>query len=344
MLADEITTDLRAIRAQALAEAADNHQDSTKLLTSKGIRYGALTAHPDGSVDTARVEGVNPDLRVRPFFAHGGKISIREFVVGALQAELGLLAVDPDLLAAHNGGRIVTPAGMVLDGTVDQLESPPTVDPTADPDGDGVVNEVPASLVDYFEFYLLNYFKPALYEQNAQTQRGRELFKRAQCTVCHVPDLVLQHDRRVADVETVFDPTRGVFNGLFATATPLHDTVRDRSGFPALQPPRGGSFVVKNIFTDLKRHDVGPRFYERNYDGTLRTQFLTTPLWGVGSTTPYGHDGRSINLTEVILRHGGEAQAAAEAFSRLAAPQQRALVEFLRGVVAILSGKEGERS
>ena len=31
----------------------------------------------------------------------------------------------------------------------------------ADPDQDGVTNEVPQSVVDYMEFYLLNYFKPA---------------------------------------------------------------------------------------------------------------------------------------------------------------------------------------
>lgn len=35
---------------------------------------------------------------------------------------------------------------------------------------------------------------------------------------------------------------------------------------------------------------------------------MTTPLWGVGSTPPYGQDARSINLKEVILRHGGEAE------------------------------------
>jgi len=333
MLADEITTDLRTIRAQALAEAAGSHHDSTKRLTSKGISYGSLTAHPDGSVDTSHVEGLNSDLRVRPFFAHGGKISIREVVVGALQAEMGLQAVDPDLLAAHRGGSFVTPAGMVLDGDVDQLEAPPTGDPAADPDGDGVTNEVPTSLVDHLEFYLLNYFKPATYEQTAHIRTGRKFFKQAQCTTCHIPALKIRHDRRVADVETVFDPERGVFNGLFATATPLHGTVKDGSEFPALQPPLGGSFVVKNIFTDLKRHDVGPGFYERNYDGTVRTQFMTTPLWGVGSTAPYGHDGRSINLMEVILRHGGEAQASAEAFAGLTPPQQRAVVDFLNSLV-----------
>ena len=61
----------------------------TRRLTSKGIDYGTITADPDGTVDTSQVAGVDPDLRVRPFFAHGGQISIREFVVGALQRRDG---------------------------------------------------------------------------------------------------------------------------------------------------------------------------------------------------------------------------------------------------------------
>jgi CxxC motif-containing protein (DUF1111 family) len=63
-----------------------------------------------------------------------------------------------------------------------------------------------------------------------------------------------------------------------------------------LKRPNLGSFVVRNIFTDFKRHDIGPNFHERNFDGTMRTHFLTTPLWGVGSTPSYGHDGRSGDL------------------------------------------------
>ena len=43
-------------------------------------------------------------------------------------------------------------------------------------------------------------------------------------------------------------------------------------------------FLVKNIFTDFKRHDLGPSFYERNYDGTMQKQMMTRPLWGVAST------------------------------------------------------------
>ena len=39
---------------------------------------------------------------------------------------------------------------------------------------------------------------------------------------------------------------------------------------------------MRNFFADMKRHDLGPNFYERNYDGTITTQFMTEPLWGVG--------------------------------------------------------------
>jgi len=333
MLADEITADLRAIRAAAITEAQAGGHAATKELTSKGIGYGEITANPDGSLDTSRVQGVDPDLRVRPFFRQGGTISIREFVVGALQNEMGLQAVDPDLMKASRGAKIMTPSGMVLDGSADKIDAPPTDDPAADPDGDGVTNEIPSSLVDFLEFYLLNYFKPAIYEQTAATNLGRKLFDRIGCASCHISDLQINHDRRVADVETVFDPANGILNNLFATATPLIDPVGDGTAFPALKHPKLQPFLVKNIFSDFKRHDLGPNFYERNFDGTMQKEFLTAPLWGVGSTSPYGHDGRSINLAEVILRHGGQAQAARDAFADLSAVRRSALIEFLNSLI-----------
>ena len=333
MLADEITTDLRAARAAAIAEAQSRNRNVKKRLKSKGIEYGSITAHADGTVDTSEVKGVNADLRVRPFFAHGGKISIREFVDGALNDEMGLQAVDPTLAAARAGARVVTPSGMVLDGSTDALESPATTDPAADPDGDGVANEIPESVVDHFEFYLLNYFKPGTYEQNSRVRLGRRLFEQIGCARCHVPDLKIDHDRRVADVETVFDPEKGIFNGLFTTAAPLVNVVADGSGFPAKQQPKLGAFVVENIFTDFKRHDLGKNFHERNYDGTMQTEFLTTALWGVGSTPPYGHDGRSINLTEVILRHAGEAVEEASRFEHLGDILRGAVLDFLNSLI-----------
>jgi hypothetical protein len=102
---------------------------------------------------------------------------------------------------------------------------------------------------------------------------------------------------------------------------------------PARKVPKLGSFEVKNLFTDFKRHDLGPNFWERNYDGSYHKLFLTTALWGVGTTAPYGHDGRSSNLTEVILRHGGEAQKARDAFAALPLSERLDLLEFLRTLV-----------
>ena len=329
MLADEITADLRAIRTRIIDLAEQQGKPVTRSLSSKGIDYGSITAHPDGHVDTSRVEGVDPDLRVRPFLAHGGTISLREFIVGAFDGEMGLQAQDPELTAAAAGGRMGTPAGMVLDGALDRIEPPRELTDTPVAAG----HEVPMSLVDHLEFYLLNYFKPGIYRQTAVTEAGRQLMERIGCTQCHIPDLQLTNDRRVADVETYYDPQRGGFNSLYAKATPLHDEVDDGSGFPTMKYPLLQPFMVRDVFTDFKRHDLGPKFHERDFDGAVTTQFMTMPLWGVGSTAPYGHDGRSINLEEVILRHGGEAQEARDAFARLPESQQYAVLRFLTSLV-----------
>jgi hypothetical protein len=331
MLADEITADLRAIRAQAIAEAGSS-RNVTKPLRSKGIDFGKITVKR-GSVDVSEVDGVGPDLRVRPFFLHGGTISIREFLVGAWNAEMGLQAVDPDLSAASAGGTVTTPSGMVLNGSLDEIEAPPALHPSDDPDFDGVTNEIPTSLVDFMEFYLLHYFKAGTGHQTPATDLGRSLLKGMKCTACHVPDLPINRDRRIADVETVYDPERGIFNQLFATASAFITPVDDGHGFPPLKQPALQPFLVKNIFTDFKRHDLGPNFHEREYNGTLRTEFLTTPLWGVGSTGPYGHDGRSMNLEEVILRHGGEAKQARDAFARLSPEEREAVLAFLNSLI-----------
>ncbi|HZQ68875.1 MAG TPA: di-heme oxidoredictase family protein [Terriglobales bacterium] len=327
MLADEITTDLRATRDLAITLAQQRKHSVTLKLGSKGISYGAITANSDGSLDTSKLVGVDTDLRIKPFFAEGSMISIREFIVTALHNEMGLEASsDPDLLSASAGGRVVTPSGMVLDGSKDKITAPPQPDPQNG-------NEIDPALVDHLEFYLLNYFKPGHGEQNSLNDHGRVVFSRIGCSSCHVSNLTIEHDRRVADVETNYDPVNGVFNSMYATAATLYQDVNDGSGYPDLKLPLGNSFVVKDIFTDFKRHDLGANFYERNWDGTLQTTFLTRPLWGVGSTGPYGHDGRSMTLNDVILRHGGEALATRNAYAALSPRDSNALLTFLNSLV-----------
>ncbi len=333
MLGDEITADLRAQRRQATERAARQKRMVKRNLVSKGISFGSIRVHPDGRVNSSGLRGIDPDLRVKPFFAHGGTTSIREFVVGALNDEMGLQAFDPILLAAAAGSRAVTPTGKVLDGTVDIVKSGLARAAPADPDGDGVRNEVPAALVDYLEFYLFNYFKPGTYRQTPVTKEGRRLMAKVGCTGCHVADLAIDQDRRIADVETTYDRNLGLFNGLYSSATLLVSEHDDGTGLPTLKRPRNGRFVVRDFYSDLKRHDLGPRFHERNYDGSITTHFMTEPLWGVGSSPPYGHDVRSINLREVILRHGGEALASRNAFVRLPEQQQGSILEFLNSLV-----------
>jgi hypothetical protein len=130
------------------------------------------------------------------------------------------------------------------------------------------------------------------------------------------------------------DPSRGnPFNRLFATARTLFTEVNDGSGHPTIKRANRSSFLVRNIFTDFKRHDPGPNFHERNYDGTLQREFLTMALWGVADTAPYGHDGRSMNLNDVILRHGGDAQSARNNFRNSSLGAQRAVIAFLKTLV-----------
>jgi hypothetical protein len=326
MLADEITFDLRSIRDATIAKAIARRRTVTATLESKGIKFGTITANSAGAIDMSQIEGIDADLRVKPFFAEGSMISMREFISTAFHNELGLNTSDPDLIAASRGARIVTPAGMVLDGTKDRIQPPPVPNP-------GAGNEVDTALVDHLEFYLLNYFKPGHDKQSETTQRGREVFQRIGCASCHVANLMINRDRRVADLETVYDPTRGIFNSLFSTATPLVNPVSDGTPYPSLEQPKYQLFLVTDIYTDFKRHDLGPDFHERNYDGTTQTMFLTRPLWGVGSTGPYGHDGRSISLDAVILRHGGEAQESRDAYAALPSGSSAALLTFLNSLV-----------
>src|SRR5437879_8997041 len=68
-------------------------------------------------------------------------------------------------------------------------------------------------------------------------------------------------------------------------------------------------------------------------DGSVGRHCRTTPLRGVGTTAPYGHDGASLDLDAVIRRHGGEALAARQAYTALGEEERRQVVCFLQSLV-----------
>ncbi len=334
-LGDEMTTALRAIRTIAIDSAAQKNKVVTKKLVAKGIEFGFITASPNGQVDTSAVVGVDSDLRINPFFHQGGTASMREFIIGAFAAEMGMQAYDPILCAVTEPGNMMprtSPSGFQYDPTLDTFERPPICVASNDADNDGVVNEIDTAVIDHLEFYLLNYFKPGQYEVTQRVTKGAKLMNTLGCTGCHTESMTIQSDRRVADVTTEYDEARGIFNDLFATAVTLFEAVDDGDEFPLIVPSKN-TFTINNFFSDLKRHDLGPAFHEREYDGSFVTTFVTEPLWGVGSTSPYGHDGRSINLDQVIKRHGGEAQAATNKYLALNSNRRRMLIEFLESLV-----------
>ena len=67
LLAREMTTELHALRASACDRATRTGRAVIAALATKGVGFGTLTCHPEGSLDTSHVEGVDADLIIRPF-------------------------------------------------------------------------------------------------------------------------------------------------------------------------------------------------------------------------------------------------------------------------------------
>jgi len=165
---------------------------------------------------------------------------------------------------------------------------------------DGGAPEVSDRILDLVTFYCKTLAVPASRSlDDPVVQRGQELFRGAGCASCHLETLV-----------TGDDPA-----------------------FPEL------SGQTIHAYTDLLLHDMGPGLADgRSVFDASGSEWRTPPLWSVGLVylvnrhTNYLHDGRARNLEEAILWHGGEAEAAKEAFRALDAEDRRALVAFLRAL------------
>jgi hypothetical protein len=265
--------------------------------------------------------------------------SLRMFAQGVLHTVMGLGLEDHTV--SNNTGRGRDERAGDYWAEVSNAGTPQPYAPPAPPAERDPFKHVSEGELDLLEWFLLNSPAPATGRQDAQTAHGRREFSRMGCVKCHVADWVIRPadarrglpgDRRFFDLEVGYDARTASLRGR------LHDLTgraRGPNGSTLLLPRRGG-FTVRGVYTDLLHHDVGERFHDYTYEGGrlyVERKFRTPPLWGCGSTAPYGHDGRSPTLDAVIRRHGGEAREAARAYVEAEPAARAALNAFLRSLV-----------
>jgi hypothetical protein len=300
LLAREMSAELQAQQGAARADARKRGEAVRVELSAKGVSFGAIRAAPDGSVDVAELAGVARDLRVRPFGWKGHADSLRDMIEDELAVHHGM---QTSRLAASGDAARVGPFG------------------APDPDGDGVVDEVSDGQLGALTLFLAMQEIPSVdlptrAEQLALWPVGKERFEAIGCASCHVPALPLD-----SAVYTL--PPIG------PDAAPVRIDLAEHGASPRLVRGADGKYLVP-LFSDLKRHDIGPELREaRSYRSVLGPLFLTRPLWGLARSRPYLHDARAAGLEEAIVAHGGEALPAREAYEALTEEERAPLRIFL---------------
>ncbi len=210
---------------------------------------------------------------------------------GMSLGRFGLKAGNPSLLQQTAGAYV---EDMGVTNRVFSAESS-FGQPQADELGDDP--ELPDSQLDAATFYVQTLAVPARRDvDDPEVVRGKELFKEARCAGCHVPSLKTARNSEIAEL----------------------------------------SSQVIWPYTDMLLHDMGEGLADgrREFEASGR-EWRTPPLWGVGLSTVVNghslllHDGRARGFLEAILWHGGEAEAAREAFRSMSADDRAALVRFL---------------
>jgi CxxC motif-containing protein (DUF1111 family) len=86
------------------------------------------------------------------------------------------------------------------------------------------------------------------------------------------------------------------------------------------------------LYSDLLLHDMGPALSDVCGRMAGPSEIRTELLMGLGRRDRLLHDGRTMDLTEAILAHGGEAQRARDAFARLPWLRQQYVLIFLQSL------------
>jgi len=314
LLAREMSVELQLIRSRALSLARQQGESIVAPLLSKGVSFGTLDVHADGRVDTRNIDGVDTDLVIRPFSHKGVMTSIRQFTVNALNH--------------HHGMQAEERFGARWTGTVDF-------------DEDGVGTEITIGDVSALVAWQASLPPPSVADNlppnwQAAAARGSATFDSLNCNSCHRRTLPLSS--LVFADPGPFDAAGTLRSNESQAGLNLHYDLALRDWATKL-PRDSQNRVLVPLFGDLKRYVMtdkqvatlgnellSQRFVERN-------AFMTTELWGVGSTAPYGHRGDLTTLSEVIRAHGGAARASRDAYLSLDDTARSELDAFLKSLI-----------
>ncbi len=308
-LAREMSAELQAEAAAARERAKAEGRRVEQALTTKGVSFGRIAADADGTLDSGAVEGVNPDLTIRPFGWKGHQATLRDMAEESLHIHQGLLSKRIQLA--------------VRDGTLDP--APYGKGPWWDVDEDGVSLEIDAGMLTTVVGYLAQLEVPVIRPPRDPGlldawAAGRARFDEIGCAGCHVPTLELVDPK--LDARQPAEPGQAAY---------VIDVAKDGDG-PKIEPRYAGRVTtyLVHLFSDLKRHDMGAALATPAPQGTIPASvFLTRPLWGLAETAPYLHDGRAPTVHDAIVLHGGEAAAARDAYLALDEPARASVRVFL---------------
>lgn len=303
-LAIEATEDLRAAEAE--------HRPH---VTTNGVNYDRWLGLREGG-------SVSSDLVVRPFGRKGAESRIRAFISRAAFNHLGLQSQD----------RFQCPAGdKDGDGRCDGA-----VSAGVDADSDGIPDELTQGALSLIQHYLVNYPVPGRGPITNEVKAGDRVFRTIGCAECHRPNMRARGDPRIEHLTVFWNEKTVRYESERLLLYHLSDDQYldpDRQRPVPLLIPNRRPFVVP-LYSDLRRHDMGPRMANpSDEEGVSRSVFITRPLWGVGSYSAFLSDGSAASLEEAIVRHGGEARWSRNQFRRLTKRERRAVVKFLESLI-----------
>lgn len=308
LLAREMSTELIQQRNTALVEARETQTTIKLALQTKGVSFGELLVHADGTVDTHKIEGVDADLIIKPFSQKGVITSLRQFSINALNHHHGMQASE------RFGARWTG---------------------SDDFDEDNHNNEIQAGDISALVAWQASLAPPSVKQNlNADWQqaamRGSSVFDQLSCNSCHKRSLPLKS--LVFTDPGPFDAAGTLRSGEVPNA---HYDLAMLDWAKQLPQDENGHWLVP-LFGDLKRYVIADkkiatlanellsqRFVERNV-------FQTSELWGIADTDPYGHRGDLSTLSEVITAHGGQATDARNAWLALSDNEKSDLTAFLK--------------